>query len=229
MSPSCSLPVSNAPKVVLFLVNHKNERCNTVLLDIFKRFVPSSDDILLHEDCEYTVPHEFQALKKCWEKTEIVTNFEQKSREFDLFYDVAQNFSGSSYTTKYRLDAAKKIKTMAKEADLDAADLDIEQVQILLNDNASCSLRLENIGVKLTLIVQRLFILLKNNTVKSTFHERQTALIEEIGNSLKFRRVFVVCGSHHGDPDTSIFPQEANRLLSFLKEKATFEIIDTTI
>ncbi len=212
-------------QVVVFLTNHKKEEHLSILNNILQQYLPTEEDIVLYEDLKNPPRWKFQVQSKCWEVPTISEVF-QKVITYKKFYEVTKNFSNSEYRKELKIEVAKKVLKKAREAEIDIGELNQEKIILWLNEPKKYCSELKSAQVKLSDLVSHLFKMFQENTVINTFQERQTALIEEIRESLKFRRVFVICGSCHGNPETSNFPEEAERLVNFLQANTKFTVIN---
>lgn len=208
--------IENA-RVCLFLTNHKK----VGLKELYKQEITRqihllSNPILLVEHPDDTKNSPVPA--ECWENQALLKKIEAQSRKFDFLLKGVEHLLSYDFPLSDKIKAVQHIVNNAKVLDLPVEEISMEQLKEHLKDIDAHQPQLLQAQAKLAEWLKIVHRTYKNQTVKETFSPRQSDLISKISISLPdHSQVFTFCGKSHADPQTSIAPQEAERLVKFVK------------
>ncbi|MGA8163895.1 MAG: hypothetical protein WB791_02585 [Waddliaceae bacterium] len=231
-----SLPESNVDdvrdaQVHIFLVNHEKADQNKIIAKALELLKPTEEDILLVEDTRFIDRWNFAGVKKLWENPEIFKKATMQRKRISYIEQVVPRLKEPDYPLERKIKATRLFFSLCEWLGLKDNSLEAFNVEELLScfehsDEERSAEKIKNFQEKalssLNLLKKELFKII----VKQTFTPRQSYLISKIKECFSYAKVFLICGSSHGNVNTSNFPDEAERLIHFLQENTKFVLYD---
>ncbi len=218
-------------KVVIFLVNHKNFEHSQVIRNYLANYSNLSKSLLLVEDPD-DVDMWSQFLPTiCWENKEILSQIQKTKKIFDNLKSVVNCLTDSKCDCKKKKVAVNQIVINAEASKLTLDDNYLERIFSYLDESERFFTELQKEKEVLRGLLQKIYAIFVDQTIKKTFPARQIALIKSVEDHLTSipeketpEKIIVICGASHGDPHCSIIPEETQKFLNFLQSRTTYYI-----
>ncbi len=228
--PSLDFPVAASnvfdpasAKVIIFLVDHKKPNHYELIREYIKTNQSSCRCVLLVEGSQRVGEMNSLIPTICWEDKTILAETQKKAKSLLELRSPLREMSTPLFPLEKKIDGLRKIYSSALEFGQDPESLSLDDSCHRLNQNSSLETKTVEAWESLLSRTYEAFV---NQTIQTTFAPRQTSLIEEIDKHLGSDKVFVSCGRLHGDPNLLNFPNDVERLLSFLRSSTSFVIFD---
>jgi hypothetical protein len=215
-------------RVVVFLVNHNQPSHQKIIVQKIHELNPNTQDILLVEDPETIDGWTFPGIKECWENPELLEKISQEKKIYVSMIQIVERLTDPVLSIDLKLRAMKNIKILESRQQLGAPlnrteeMSNMEIIKLWLSNYADHVEDIEKAQCLYKKSAEDLYADYLFRTVDKTFPVRQMHLIEKIIKSLPYRKIFVICGNHHGNEKTSCYPLAAKNFTLFLKSETQF-------
>lgn len=215
-----NVDLAEKAQVFVFLVNHSNPSHLEFVRTTLNQFQPNKEDLLLVEDPDSLDKWDFSFRKESWEEPEILKQVLAKKTHFFALKKIIEGIPDLSKPKDLKIKAIKQLMQLDRKMNKD----NLESLETYLNHPSFFLSELGEIQTLFSSIWNRVWNDFQEEIVMKTFSARQTHLIKKIHQNLGSHRVFLLCGSSHGNVETSFLPTEAQRLVNYLTKNSKFII-----